>query len=170
MSTTYSLGCRQCRKHLWIAQASAGVTSLYTGHDAIVTALKAFLFDHLGHPLVFNENCESEVAEWAEIEPNIVGRRPPNFSAEVFEDQTLGLVQAWNRDKKIWEPSPDETVPRFKKWKTADNDSGVPTGIWSCSVCNWKGLDLPIAEPTESHHRWNSKQGKRCTGSLSVES
>lgn len=33
-----------------------------------MSALKAFLFEHLGHPLVFDENCESELAEWDEIE------------------------------------------------------------------------------------------------------
>jgi len=34
-------------------------------------ALNAFLFEHRGHPLVFDENCSSELAEWDEIEtPN----------------------------------------------------------------------------------------------------
>lgn len=31
-------------------------------------ALKQFLGDHMGHPLVFDENCESELAKWHEIE------------------------------------------------------------------------------------------------------
>lgn len=68
MSRTYSIGCRQCRKHLWIAQASGGSTTLYTGEPHTMAALEAFLFKHRGHPLVFDENCESEVADWTEIE------------------------------------------------------------------------------------------------------
>jgi hypothetical protein len=31
-------------------------------------ALKKFFGDHMGHPLVFDENCESELADWDEIE------------------------------------------------------------------------------------------------------
>ena len=42
-----------------------------------MAALKSFLFDHLGHPLVFSENCESEVADWDEIE----ARPEPPLSA-----------------------------------------------------------------------------------------
>jgi hypothetical protein len=67
MSTTYSIGCRQCRKHLWIAQSSQESTTLYAGQN-YTPALKDFLFEHIGHPLVFNENCESELADWEEIE------------------------------------------------------------------------------------------------------
>lgn len=72
MSRTYSIGCRQCRCHLWIAQAS-GVTgqestALYTGEPVTMSLLKDFLFEHRGHPLVFEENCESELGDWREIE------------------------------------------------------------------------------------------------------
>lgn len=77
MSRTYSIGCRQCRKHLWIAQASGDSQTLYTGELHTMAALKSFLFDHLGHPLVFSENCESEVADWDEIE----ARPEPPLSA-----------------------------------------------------------------------------------------
>jgi hypothetical protein len=81
MSRTYSIGCRQCRKHLWIAQASLDRTSLYTGEPHIMDALKKFLFEHMKHPLVFDENCELEIGEWEEIET-----RPPDGAND--RDQT----------------------------------------------------------------------------------
>ena len=73
MSRTFSIGCTQCRKHLWIAQASAASgkesTTLYTGEGHVMAALKDFLFDHHGHPLIFDDNCNSELADWEEIDP-----------------------------------------------------------------------------------------------------
>ncbi len=68
MSQTFSIGCQQCRKHLWIAQAGLGGYTLYTDQPETMSALKDFLFEHIGHPLVFKENCESEMADWEEIE------------------------------------------------------------------------------------------------------
>jgi hypothetical protein len=35
-----------------------------------MAALQKFLFEHRGHPLVFDENCESELGEWEEVEPD----------------------------------------------------------------------------------------------------
>jgi hypothetical protein len=71
MSTTYSIGCRDCRKALWIAQSSCGSPSLYWG-EHYRAALEAFLFEHVGHALVFGYDAEGEIAEWEEIE------RPPS--------------------------------------------------------------------------------------------
>lgn len=68
MSTTYSIGCRQCRKHLWVAQATGESQTLYTGQPRVMKVLKTFLFEHRDHPLVFGENCEGEIGEWEEIE------------------------------------------------------------------------------------------------------
>lgn len=44
-------------------------------------ALKKFLFEHMKHPLVFDENCELEIGEWEEIET-----RPPDGAND--RDQT----------------------------------------------------------------------------------
>lgn len=48
MSQTYSLGCRQCRKHLWIAQAGGVGKTLYSANQHAMGALKDFLFEHAG--------------------------------------------------------------------------------------------------------------------------
>lgn len=77
MSQTYSIGCRQCRKHLWIAQSSQGNPSLYTGEPHTMAALKVFLFEHLGHSLEFNENTCTDLAEWDEIEIDPEPSSPP---------------------------------------------------------------------------------------------
>ena len=70
MSRTYSIACRDCKKHVWIAQASCDSHTLYTGMPEVMECLEAFLFEHMGHALVFNDNCNSEVGEWDEIEPS----------------------------------------------------------------------------------------------------
>lgn len=69
MSKTYSIGCFQCQKHLWIAQGwdLAENSTLYVGEPHTVRALKAFLFEQCGHPLVFDDNRESKLANWDEI-------------------------------------------------------------------------------------------------------
>lgn len=73
MSCTYSVGCKDCKKHIWIAQGWGKEEShLYTGNKVIMKKFKDFLFDHLGHNLVFDDNCEGDFIEeidgWEEIE------------------------------------------------------------------------------------------------------
>ena len=68
MSKTYSLGCQQCRKHIWIAQAGGVGKTLYSADQHAMEALKGFLFEHAGHPLVFGDNCEGEMVDWEEID------------------------------------------------------------------------------------------------------
>jgi hypothetical protein len=66
MSTTYSIACRDCKKHLWIAQGRKdGSGHLYSGAEAI-GGLYKFLREHQGHSLIFDENCEGEIGEWEE--------------------------------------------------------------------------------------------------------
>lgn len=45
----------------------------------------------------------------------------------------------------------------------------LSTANWSCKTCGWIGLELSIGEAPEYHRRWNSKQGKLCTGNLIKE-
>jgi len=68
MSRTYSLGCKDCKVHVWIAQASIEIKTLYYGEPKTMELLKQFLFDHQKHNLVFDENCESEIGDWTELE------------------------------------------------------------------------------------------------------
>ncbi len=70
MSKTYSIGCARCRVHLWIAQGRSDGEdrSLYVGEPKTMDRLKQFLFTHQGHELRFDENCESELSDWKEIE------------------------------------------------------------------------------------------------------
>ncbi len=69
MSKTYSIGCARCRVSLWIAQgrSDGAERSLYVGEPKTMDRLKRFLFDHQGHELRFDENCESELSDWTEI-------------------------------------------------------------------------------------------------------
>ena len=69
MSTTYSIACRDCKTHLWIAQSSCGNGHLYTGEPHTMKALESFLFAHMSHELVFADNCNTEIGDWEEIEP-----------------------------------------------------------------------------------------------------
>lgn len=52
-------------------------------------------------------------------------------------------------------------------YRQAENPT--PTTNWSCKTCGWLGLGLSIGEAPEYHRRWNSKQGKLCTGNLIKE-
>lgn len=63
MSNTYSIGCRECKKHLWIAQDKC----LYSGDFEAMERLEIFLFEHQGHALVFEDNVNSDIAEWDEV-------------------------------------------------------------------------------------------------------
>lgn len=69
MSETYSIGCRDCKVHLWVGQALAGHTMLYHGSMAVL-ALEEFLFAHQNHNLTFGNNCDGVFIEdgWKEIE------------------------------------------------------------------------------------------------------
>jgi hypothetical protein len=70
MSDTFSIACRDCKKHLWIAQGSnrdKSVGHLYTVKPR-AAALYSFLREHQKHNLVFDENCESDIADYEEVE------------------------------------------------------------------------------------------------------
>ena len=54
-------------------------------------------------------------------------------------------------------------------WMYASCEKPAPTANWSCKTCGWLGLELSIGEAPEYHRRWNSKQGKLCTGNLIKE-
>lgn len=71
MSQTFSIACRECKVSLWIAQAryDGSQRTLYADMPEVMVALREFLFDHRGHALVFDENVESEIGDWTDIEP-----------------------------------------------------------------------------------------------------
>jgi len=68
MSTTYSIGCKQCKKHLWVAQTSCGNLNFYSNDAETIDALGRFLFEHEGHDLVFDSDHHFDSEEWEEIE------------------------------------------------------------------------------------------------------
>ncbi len=75
MSQTYSIACRDCKEHLWIAQGSFENKdrekdfqgNLYSTKPCRIAHFQ-FLMKHKGHNLVFDENCESDIAEFKEVE------------------------------------------------------------------------------------------------------
>jgi len=75
MSQTYSIACRDCKEHLWMAQGSYNNKDLESNFDGNIYTTKIyriaifqFLMRHMGHNLVFDENCEGEIGEFKEIE------------------------------------------------------------------------------------------------------
>jgi hypothetical protein len=70
MSQTYSIACTQCKCHLWIAQSSVYTDIRVYTKKEYMDALQAFLYEHRKHPLVFDDNCESQMCyeRWKEIE------------------------------------------------------------------------------------------------------
>lgn len=70
MSETFSLACRDCKKHIWIAQGS--YTDKAQGHvycaEQYRKGFYLFLREHQGHNLVFDQHCEGEIADYEEIE------------------------------------------------------------------------------------------------------
>jgi len=86
MSTTLSIACRTCRKHLWIAQRSDDRGHVY-GSVGHLSALYAFLSEHEGHELVFGDNCAGYIAEMVEIEV------PASFGA--------GLIPSFTNERPI---------------------------------------------------------------------
>jgi hypothetical protein len=70
MSKTYSIGCRECRKRLWIAQGWGGSINLYSGEPETMEALRVFLYQHMSHPLIFDDHIENEeMLFWDEVKP-----------------------------------------------------------------------------------------------------
>jgi len=67
MSQTFSIACHDCKKHLWIAQVGhKGRGYLYSTPEHS-RAQYLFFMEHRGHRLEFNENCESDIAEYDEV-------------------------------------------------------------------------------------------------------
>jgi len=69
MSQTYSIGCKDCQVHLWIGQRR----HIYRG-DVYIEALEKFLYKHRNHSLIFGDNCENELSEWKELEPEDINK------------------------------------------------------------------------------------------------
>jgi len=70
MSQTFSIACKDCRVHLWIGQGSysdRAAGHLYTAKK-YMKGLYSFLREHQKHNLIFDENCEGEIAGYNEIE------------------------------------------------------------------------------------------------------
>lgn len=53
MSVTYSIGCQQCKKVLWVGQR-------HTLYGSEVVNTMQFLKHHTKHALIFDEDCNSE--------------------------------------------------------------------------------------------------------------
>lgn len=68
MSKTFSIACKDCKKHVWIGHSSLKDFTLYTGVTSCMEELRKFLWNHKGHNLIFDENCELEIGDWEEIE------------------------------------------------------------------------------------------------------
>ena len=49
MSVCFSIGCRKCKKAVWIGQRDY----IYTGDKKVMKKLKEFLYKHMDHDLVF---------------------------------------------------------------------------------------------------------------------
>lgn len=61
MSNSYSIGCTQCKKSLWIAQGGLPESfTFYSGEPVIMFKLKQFLREHIHHPLLFFDSSNSE--------------------------------------------------------------------------------------------------------------
>ena len=67
MSTTHSIACVECKKHLWMAQSSQGSGYVYAGKEQL-ESLWGFLNAHFGHHLVFGVNSELPIAEYEEVQ------------------------------------------------------------------------------------------------------
>lgn len=71
MSKTFSIACKDCEKQLWIGQSKKEDFKIYSGNPEVMRNLRLFLWEHKGHNLKFDENCESEIAEYEEMEAYI---------------------------------------------------------------------------------------------------
>lgn len=58
MSETYSIACKDCKKHIWIAQGD--YSNPKNGHiyfsKEYLKFFFVFLIEHIGHNLIFNNN------------------------------------------------------------------------------------------------------------------
>jgi len=79
MSKTFSIACTQCKKQLWIAQGHGypipTKLSFYSGEPETIEALENFLMDHFKHPLIFDENCESDLMDYEDMTPDVMTNR-----------------------------------------------------------------------------------------------
>ncbi len=69
MSETYSIACKDCEEHLWIAQCPNNNPNrgyVYSTEDH-PDFLFQFLWKHKGHNLIFDHNTWGDIAEWKEI-------------------------------------------------------------------------------------------------------
>lgn len=70
MSNTYSIACKDCKEHIWVAQG----WDLDDGHfyfdvDNVRKKLYKFLFRHKGHNLIFEDNCNfDEMLDYIGVE------------------------------------------------------------------------------------------------------
>ena len=53
MSSTYSIGCKDCKKCIWIGQMSMGHGRIYGNKDKEIFN---FLLNHEGHDLIFGKD------------------------------------------------------------------------------------------------------------------
>lgn len=59
MSRTYDLVCKECKSGLWIGQSNTSLERgghIYTGIPTRMEMLADFLFSHMGHSLLFQED------------------------------------------------------------------------------------------------------------------
>lgn len=68
MSETYSIACKDCQKHLWIAQGRIPLRGHIYTSEAHLKSFFEFLSEHMGHSLIFGDNCEEPIVEYSEIE------------------------------------------------------------------------------------------------------
>jgi hypothetical protein len=69
MSRTYSIGCEDCKVHLWVGQKLSGVPRVRIYSGGVETdRQKEFLETHRGHSLFFDEKCEGiDSEEYVEV-------------------------------------------------------------------------------------------------------
>lgn len=64
MSRTFDIVCRDCKQGVWIGQTSHGNDRgghIYTGEPKTMETLADFLFAHIGHALVFDEDQKLQI-------------------------------------------------------------------------------------------------------------
>lgn len=60
MSKTFSIGCLDCKLHLWIGQGHDGSISVYSGEPETMNAFVLFLQEHTDHNLVILDNANDQ--------------------------------------------------------------------------------------------------------------
>jgi len=58
VSMDYDLICVDCKVKIWIAQSGLSGQSFYSDEKGCMEELKAFLFNHIGHNLMFLSEFE----------------------------------------------------------------------------------------------------------------